>query len=446
MRRIICRFRNEEDLKRFGKKFDVEFTKDVKEFNVVTKEMKIKKPSKKQGMRKTEWMDEWVDMPEWRLDFANEEYAKITLYFDDSITSKELTEIFEGAVSDKTLSMWYPKLKAGQHRDLRLIGGRKPRYPIYVVSKGRFEKKSWHTSFRLSQLCIKHFLVVEPQEEEIYKKNFNDEFVEILVMDLKYKDTYEKLCDDPRTGPGAVRNFCWDDSIKRGYAYHWVLDDNIDGFNYWFRGHRLLSRTGETFAQLEDFVERYENVPLAGLNYSKFCVDGGRPHPYTLNTRIYSMLLIKNDIPFRWRGTWNEDTILSLDLLTSGYCTIQFNLFLGEKLTTQKIGGGNTEEFYAKEGTYNKTDMLVDAYPQYCKAVYKFHRYHHQVDYSGFTQKLIKKENYEELVNINNEQKDMETLLVRIPRELCNTEFDNADWLWEHKGEFERVDNTDIYL
>lgn len=446
MRKIICRFRNKEDLDRFGAMNNLELNTTVKSVDTTTGEIKYKKASVKRGMRKTEWMNEWIDMPEFRVDFADEVYAKIEFYFEDGISADELTTFFDGKMTDRSTSCWYPKLAMGIHRDLRVIGGRNPRYPVYVISKGRSERKTWHTSFRLSQIGIKHYLVVEPNELEEYKKNFNDKYVTVIPMDMTYKETYAKLCDDHRTGPGAVRNFCWDNSIKNGYKYHWVFDDNIDGFNRFFRGHRILSRTGETLAQLEDFMERYDNIAIGGLNYNSFCKSGDRVPPYVANTRIYSMLLIKNDIPFRWRGTWNEDTILSLDVLTSGLCTVQFNLFLGEKLTTQKKGGGNTDEFYKDEGTFNKTDMLVNMYPQYCKAVQKFHRYHHQVDYRAFTQKFKKSENYNELVNVDNNVKEDGMMIVRIPRELCNTEYDNGEWLWEHREEFERVDNTDIYL
>ena len=94
---------------------------------------------------------------------------------------------------------------------------------------------------------------------------------------------------------------------------------------------------------------------------------------------------------YRWRGRYNEDTILSLDILKDGYCTIQFNAFLQLKTTTQMVKGGNTKEFYAKEGTYPKSKMLADVYPQYAKVVYRFNRIHHHVDYTPFKKnKLIR--------------------------------------------------------
>ncbi len=446
MRRIIVRFRNNEDLDALGGKLGLQLNTLTKEVNMTTKTIKLKKATEKKGMRKTDWKNEWMSMPEFNVDFANEVYAKIDFYFETSCDSKIIGEAFEQNISDKTTSIWYPKLEFGLHRTLRVIGGENPKYPVYVVSKNRCTYKTWHTSFRLTQMNVKHYLVVEPQEYDTYCETFNNTYVEVIKMDMSYKDTYNCFSDlgnTNSTGAGAVRNFCWEHSMKNGFKWHWVMDDNIDGFNRFWRGHRLLCRTGEVFRSCERFVERYDNIGIAGLNYSKFCKDGDRVPPYVLNTRIYSMLLIKNDIPYRWRGRYNEDTDLSLRVLKDGLCTVQFNLFLGEKITTQKKIGGNTEEFYAKEGTIPKSQMLVDMHPDVTKLVYKFNRWHHQVDYSGFTQKLKLKDK----INIEHINNEFDMKIIRIPREICNTEFDTREYLEKNfNTEENRVDNTNLYI
>lgn len=445
MRKIFCRFRNQEDLDIIGNKLGLKLDNTVKEINLDTLEIKYKKPSKKKGMKNIEWKKEWKDMPEFNVEFKDEVYAKIDLIF--TVEEEIVEEIFEQNISSRTTSIWYPKLKFGIHRDLRVIGGDNPKYPIYVISKNRWENKTWHTSFRLTQMNVKHYLVVEPQEYDKYIENFNNEYVEVIKMDMSYKDSYDVFSDlgnVDSTGPGACRNFCWEHSMKNGFKYHWVLDDNIDGFNRFWRGHRILVRTGEAFASCERFIERYENIAIAGLNYASFCKSGDRVPPYVLNTRIYSMLLIRNDIPYRWRGRYNEDTDLSLRALKDGWCTVQFNLFLGEKLTTQKKGGGNTDEFYKKEGTVPKSQMLVDMHPDVAKMVYKFNRWHHQVDYSGFKQKLILKDNIK--LNENDYENNMK--IVRIPREICNTELDVREYIEKkYYNEDEcRIDDTNIYI
>jgi len=145
---------------------------------------------------------------------------------------------------------------------------------------------------------------------------------------------------------------------------------------------------------MEDFAERYENVAMAGPNYDFFAKQNQKLLPFIKNTRIYSCNLIKNDTPFKWRGRYNEDTILSLDMLKAGYCTIQFNAFLQGKVKTQTLRGGNSQEFYDQEGTLPKSQMQVDVHPDVSKIIFRFGRIHHYVDYTPFKKiKLIKKKN-----------------------------------------------------
>ena len=68
--------------------------------------------------------------------------------------------------------------------------------------------------------------------------------------------------------------------------------------------------------------------------------------PFTLNTRIYSMTLLRSELPYRWRGRYNEDTDLCLRALKDGWVTANFNAFLGDKATTMTMRGGNTDTVY----------------------------------------------------------------------------------------------------
>ena len=71
-------------------------------------------------------------------------------------------------------------------------------------------------------------------------------------------------------------------------------------------------------------------------------------------------------------------------------------MFLQSKRATQTVRGGNTEEFYAGEGTYNKSKMLVDMHPDVTSLTTKFNRDHHHVDYRRFKiNKLRKKSEYQ---------------------------------------------------
>ena len=277
-----------------------------------------------------------------------------------------------------------------------------PKFPVYIVSKGR--ANNGLTTRALHEMGVPHYLVVEEDEMDLYKEGRC--FGEILVMPHIYKAEYE-LCDDlgfsKGTGPGPARNFCIDHSIWKGFDRHWVLDDNIDAFHYLNRNQKFEIRTGATFKAAEDFVCRYSNVPVAGFNYYSFCKKNDAVPPYVLNTRIYSCLLIDNKAGYRWRGRYNEDTDLSLRVLKDGLCTIQFNAFLCGKITTQRMKGGNTEEFYDDEGTLPKSQMLEKLHPDVAKVVFKFNRWHHQVDYSQFKKnKLVKVVDTSMMPKINN--------------------------------------------
>ena len=266
-----------------------------------------------------------------------------------------------------------------------------PRHPIYIVSKGRAESRL--TSKSLHEMGVPHYIVVEEQEHDEYAQHI-DSSATLLVLDKQYQIDYDP-CDDlgmtKSKGPGPARNFAWEHSIKAGATSHWVMDDNIDGFFRLNRNFKVPALTGAIFAAMEDFVDRYDNVAMSGPNYFMFASRKSKQPPFALNTRIYSCNLIRNDMPYRWRGRYNEDTDLSLRMLKDGWCTVQFNAFLQMKLRTQTVKGGNTAEFYAKEGTLPKSKMQVDLHPDVSRIVWRFQRWHHYVDYTPFRKNKLRR-------------------------------------------------------
>lgn len=267
-----------------------------------------------------------------------------------------------------------------------------PRFPLYIVSKGRWDSR--FTSKALERMRVPYHIVVEEQEADQYRAAVNPDLCTVLVLDRAYQRDYE-TCDDlgdtKSKGPGPARNFVWDHSIAAGHAWHWVMDDNIENFFRLNRNQKIRVLDGVCFRVMEDFALRYENVAMAGPNYDFFAKQRQPLRPIILNTRIYSCNLIRNDVPFRWRGRYNEDTILSLDMLKAGWCTVQFNAYLQDKLHTQTLKGGNTDEFYAIEGTLAKSRMQVAVHPDVSKLVWKFNRWHHHVDYRPFRRNQLKR-------------------------------------------------------
>lgn len=301
-------------------------------------------------------------------------------------TRDELARNSEQKITDKTKSIWYPfRSHFGniKHRwyTTEVV---KPKYPVYIVSKGRH--LTGLTTKALAVMGIEHYIVVELSEYDDYNDNRND-YAAILPLPQSYLDNYE-TCDElgaeKSRGPGAARNYCHDHSVMIGHDKHWVMDDNIDHFHRLTDNEKLMCRSGAALKATEDFVDRFSNVPVAGLNYEKFCKKTDPVPPYVCNTRIYSCLLLENNSGYKWRGRYNEDTDLSLRVLKDGKCTIQMNAFLCGKVTTQRLRGGNSGEFYDEEGTLPKSQMLADLHPDVASVVWKFNRWHHHVDYTPF--------------------------------------------------------------
>lgn len=265
----------------------------------------------------------------------------------------------------------------------------KPNFPLYIVSKGRWDSRL--TVKTLQEMSVDFFVVIEEQEYAQYASVIPSRH--LLILDKQYQrdyDTFDDLGDSKSKGPGAARNFAWDHAISNGHAWHWVMDDNIRHFYRLYHNRKIEVLNGAPFRCMEDFALRFKNVGMCGPNYEFFAPKRQKVPPFICNTRIYSCNLIRNDVPYRWRGRYNEDTDLSLRMLKDGWCTIQFYIFLQGKIATQMIKGGNTKEFYAHEGTFPKSKMQVDMHPDVSRMVFKFGRVHHEVDYRPFKKnKLI---------------------------------------------------------
>lgn len=250
-------------------------------------------------------------------------------------------------------------------------------YPIYVISKGRWEAAL--TARFLLKDKVPFYLVVEPQEEKKYR-----EFKKHLLI-LPFKNL----------GLGSIpaRNWCWEDARARGAERHWILDDNISFMATLKKGKRVRCDSTEAFEKVERFVDKYENIAVAGINYWMFGFSVKTP--FFLNHHAYSCLLIRNDLPFRWRGRYNEDTDLCLQALSTNYwCTVNVNAFLIYKMPTMVCKGGNTDELYKGRGRLVMSRSLEHAWmhkPGLVKTTFKWGRAQHHVNWKRFRNPLILK-------------------------------------------------------
>lgn len=255
-----------------------------------------------------------------------------------------------------------------------------PRYPVYVISKGRAD--CCLTAKFLREDRVPFRLVVEPQERDEYIANGATE-MELLVAPFS----------NLGLGSIPVRNFVWEHSRGLGCSRHWVLDDNIKGFWRRWKARRIRCVSGPALYACEAFVDRYENVGVAGLNYYMFSPNKKKQPPFYLNVHVYSCLLIRNDLPYRWRGWYNEDTDLCLRVLSGGLCTVLLNAFLCQKMTTMTMKGGNSQELYKGDGRLVMSRSLERAWPGVVETTRKFQRPQHKVKGSWryFDAPLIRK-------------------------------------------------------
>lgn len=353
----------------------------------------------------TDRMREWVAMPEYS--HSNQTGCRsLIMHFETEDDVKAFAEYMSQKITPLTKSMWYPKLKTKSVLDRKYVNQTEdrinPRYPLYVPSKGRFESNLTHLA--LKRMGIPHRVVIEKQEYKKYRKNIKKK--QLLILDKKYQedyDTFDDLGDTKSKGPGAARNFIWDHSISEGHKWHWVMDDNILKFCRYNKNLLVEASDGTIFRCMEDFCRRYKNIGMAGPQYFMFINRKSLYPPFVQNTRIYSCNLIRNDVPLRWRGRYNEDTDLSIRMMNEKWCTVQFNAFIQDKMTTQTVKGGNSKEFYDKEGTRPKSQMLKDMHPNITEVIERFGRIHHVVYYNHFKKlKLIKKKKYKNLTGIDN--------------------------------------------
>lgn len=263
-----------------------------------------------------------------------------------------------------------------------------PRYPIYILSRGRWESRL--TSKTLERMHVPYRIVIEEQEYDQYAAVIDPKKILVLPSDFREDPRYAIKDDKGLCGGGIpARNWIWEHSIKEGHARQWTLDDNIRWFYRLHQNKKIRVLDGTVMRMCEDFTDRYENVPMSGMQYAFFCPADAKRPPYYLNTRVYSCILLSNDIPHRWRGKYNEDTDLSLRILKDGYCTLLFNAFLCGKQATMTMKGGNTEEIYAREqaGFDNRrtfAESLQAQHPDVVDVIMRWGRVHHLVNYKPF--------------------------------------------------------------
>jgi hypothetical protein len=246
-------------------------------------------------------------------------------------------------------------------------------FPIYIISKGRYDKPL--TALLFEKANIDYFIAVEPQEAKQYIEKLGINRVLILPFSNLGLGSY------------PARNYCWEHSKNNGYEYHWLFDDNFLMFKKWINQKRVRI---EDIHNAIKYVEQYAiktKIDILGFERPEFSCKVPKK-PFKINCHVYSAMLIKNELPYKWRLKYNEDIDLCLQVLHNGGSTASCVYYLAKKVDTgQKMKGGNQDELYKGNDPRKKllkAKMLEAVWPQYAKTVIRFNRYHHYVDWKVF--------------------------------------------------------------
>jgi hypothetical protein len=332
-----------------------------------------------------DWRSEWWGMPAFEAKDARPRY-KITVNFMTAEDVAAFAKAVDAKVTARSDSMWFPHqepLNGAYSWDGPPTDSK---YPVCIPSKGR--AKHQKTAGLLDRMGVSYRVFVEETEAEAYYAALPQG--KVVVMPFH----------DLGKGSIPARNFIWEWCKEREHKRHWTVDDNITTFTRCHMNRRLCVRGGGYFRAIEDFVDRYENVAMAGPHDQAFVMDRD-PNltPYLLNSRVYSCILLDTTLPDRWRGRYNEDTDLSLRLLKQGYVTVLFRALCMNKAGTSAgadgrggTPGGNTDNVY-NGGDFRRefAESLKAQHPDVVEVTWKFGRWHHQVDYSPFRRNKLKR-------------------------------------------------------
>jgi len=322
-----------------------------------------------------DWRSYWWGMPAFEMKNAMPQF-KIIINFMTAADVKQFAEKTGLLVTKKSNSAWFP-YRERLSGEFQWTGPKiNSRYPICIPSKGRAHLQT--TGKVLDRMGISYKFFVEETEFDQYCAALGEN----NVIKLPFHDL----------GKGSIpaRNFIWDWAAEREFARHWVVDDNILNFARCHNNRRLRCRSGALFQALEDFADRYDNLAMFGPHHAGFVDDAKKHTPVNWNTRVYSCILIDTKLTERWRGRYNEDTDLSLRMLKAGHVTGVCRALLMKKAPThgskrKAMAGGNTDNVYTtNDHRLAFAESLKQQHPDCVEIVWKFNRWHHQVDYSAF--------------------------------------------------------------
>lgn len=324
-----------------------------------------------------DWAEHWQGMPQFEQKNLMP-WQTVKIHFRNRDDRLWFETLLGQRMTDETKYLWFPPEEIEQipRPLISNIPQTHTQYPLYIISKGRWDSRL--TSKSLERLAIPYSIVIEPQEYEMYAAVID----KARILTLPFSNL----------GQGSIpaRNWVWEHASTLGYAAHWIIDDNIDGFARLQNNKKKNVYDENPFYYAEKLFDLYTNIGLLGFNYRGFAKARQKIPAFYLNTRIYSCILVNHHILHRWRGRYNEDTDLSLRVLKDGWCTVLLNAFLINKAVTMSLAGGNTDELYKDDGRLLMAQSLQAQHPDVVTITEKWGRAQHQVNYKPFRRNKLR--------------------------------------------------------
>lgn len=262
---------------------------------------------------------------------------------------------------------------------------RQPSFPIYIPSKGR---PACVTARLFNKFGIPVRIVVEPQDYAAYAAKWGAE----QVLQL------------PENNRGLVfaRNFCKDHSIAQGDAKHWQFDDDISAFRKVQGGCRVMCHPALALTFAEDLTDQYHQVALTSFDLMQFVqcnITAAVQTPaFSVNRRCYTCFLVNHELKNRWRFRYNEDTDMTLQVLTAGWFTLLLHVFHVQAGPTNNGGTkvkkkGGQMSVYVNDGRLKMARELERVWPGVVKTKRRFGRPQHVINWRKFVRPLIRNEN-----------------------------------------------------
>ena len=246
------------------------------------------------------------------------------------------------------------------------------KYPICIVSYKRGDIKDDkgndlpRTAILLNSMKIRCKLYYEPQERDIYFKNYGQlPYVDLVVCPENFSLRNE--------GSTPVRNYVLD--MEKKCKRVWILDDNIKSFTRYYKGQKIPIKSGFIFKSVEKYVDNnsiynFNKIGVVSLNYGCKIFGNDMRSVIVENGKSYSCMLIptnslrKDGTLIRFSGKHQEDNFLSLDFICNDYTTLCFNHIFYNKNTSGVDKGGNRESIYKdddkQKGRIERTEFFIN--------------------------------------------------------------------------------------